>query len=251
MELKDFFIEYNKVALAYSGGVDSAFLLYAGLKYGADIKAYYVRSAFQPEFEYRDAMRMAENLGANVQIIKLDILQHGDVTENTALRCYFCKQKIMGSIISAAAADGYDTLLDGTNASDDAGDRPGMAALRELNILSPLRICNLTKPEIRRLSREAGLFTWDKPAYACLATRVPVGERISGEKLKKVERGEDFLFKLGFRDFRLRLRAENALLQFTRKDMAKAESMLEEIRVELSDDFAQISIDPVRRRDSI
>ncbi|MCL2254284.1 MAG: TIGR00268 family protein, partial [Lachnospiraceae bacterium] len=104
--------------------------------------------------------------------------------------------------------------IDGTNASDDASDRPGMKALAELKVRSPLRECGITKDEVRRFSKEAGLFTFDKPAYACLATRIPTGRPITGELLEKVELAENALFKLGFSDFRVRVFAEAARLQF-------------------------------------
>lgn len=156
----------------------------------------------------------------------------------------------MGAIRAAAAADGYDTLIDGTNASDDGGDRPGMKVLREQNILSPLRLCGITKSEVRARSREAGLFTWNKPAYACLATRVPTGERISGEKLEAVEKSEEYLFSLGFTDFRVRLRDGGALLQFTAKQQEKAQSELEKIKAELSKYFGVIKLDPKARAES-
>ena len=117
------------------------------------------------------------------------------------------------AFVEAARADGYDLLIDGTNASDDAADRPGIRALQELSVRSPLRECGITKSEVRRLSREAGLFTWDKPAYACLATRIPTGECITAEKLHKTEKAEEFLESLGFCDFRVRLMGESAKLQ--------------------------------------
>src|SRR5699024_2924376 len=145
--------------------------------------------------------------------LDVDILADETVAANPPDRCYHCKRRIFSAIASAAAADGYTLLLDGTNASDDAGDRPGMRALWELSVRSPLRECGLTKPEIRWLSREAGLFTWDKPAYARLATRVPAGERLTAEKLENTERAEDFLFSLGFTDFRVRLFNGAARLQ--------------------------------------
>lgn len=103
----------------------------------------------------------------------------------------------MGAIRAAAVADGYETMIDGTNASDECGDRPGMKVLEEQHILSPLRICGLTKSDVRRLSKEAGLFTWDKPAYACLATRILAGEKITAEKLKAIEESEAVLFAHG------------------------------------------------------
>ena len=150
----------------------------------------------------------------------------------------------MSTILAAAAEDGYPVLLDGTNASDDAGDRPGMRALRELEILSPLRLCGLTKPEIRRRSREAGLFTWNKPAYACLATRVKTGELITNERLAAIEESEDYLFSKGYTDFRVRTMGKAALLQFPAEQLEKAKSEETEIVGRLRAFFESISIDP-------
>ena len=251
MTLKDFFETHSRTALAFSGGTDSAYLMYAGLRYGADIKAFYVHSPFQPQFELDDVLRLAGMLGADIQVIELNILENENAAQNGPRRCYFCKKAIMGSIISAASAQGYEFLIDGTNASDEAGDRPGMQALKELRVLSPLSLCGLTKPEIRALSREAGLFTWNKPAYACLATRVSCGEHIDVEKLRKIELGENFLSEMGFSDFRLRLRGENALLQFTGRDMEKAVSQLPLIRQELGKYFVRLDIDPAARKESL
>ena len=112
-------------------------------------------------------------------------------------------------------------MLDGTNASDDEGDRPGMRAIRELSVFSPLRDCGLTKEEIRLRSKEAGLFTWDKPAYACLATRIPTGEPITEEKLKVTEAAENFLFSLGLTNFRVRRMGDAARLQVTAHRLVK------------------------------
>ena len=205
MTLEAFFRETPKAALAFSGGVDSAYLLYAAMRWGTDVRAYYVQSAFQPQFERRDAERLAAELGASMRVLTADVLSAPQVAANPPDRCYYCKRVIFETIAKAAAEDGYSVLLDGTNASDDAGDRPGMRALRELAVRSPLRECGLAKGEIRRLSKEAGLFTWDKPAYACLATRIPTGGAITEEALRKTEAAEDFLFSLGLTDFRVRL----------------------------------------------
>ena len=125
-----------------------------------------------------------------------------------------------------------------------------MKVLKEENILSPLRLCGITKTKLRELSREAGLFTWDKPAYACLATRVPTGERISAEKLAAVEQSENYLFSIGFTDFRVRLRDGGALLQFTEKQHKRAENEFEAIKAELSKHFALIRLDPKSREES-
>ena len=183
MDLQQFFKENPRVAIAFSGGVDSSYLLYAALRYGARVRAYYVNSAFQPRFELEDARRLAGDLHADLRELQVDVLSSPIVTANPPDRCYHCKRVIFRTIAAAAAEDGFPVLLDGTNASDDAGDRPGMRALRELSVRSPLRECGLTKDEIRRLSREAGLFTWDKPAYACLATRIPTGQPITARDL--------------------------------------------------------------------
>ena len=126
---------------------------------------------------------------------------------------------IFEAIAAAAQADGFSLLIDGTNASDEASDRPGMRALRELAVRSPLRECGLTKSEIRERSKAAGLFTHDKPAYACLATRIPTGEPITLEKLQKTERAEAFLAGLGLRDFRVRMQNGGAKLQVTESDL--------------------------------
>ena len=133
-------------------------------------------------------------------MVELDVLQIPGVAENPPDRCYHCKRALFGRLRQQALADGYTVLIDGTNASDDAGNRPGMRALGELSVRSPLRECGITKAQVRALSKEAGLFTWDKPAYACLATRVPTREAITPETLRKVEAAEEALFSLGYSD---------------------------------------------------
>ena len=204
MNLQEFFTKYPKVALGFSGGVDSSFLLYAAHRYGADVKAIFVKSQFQPEFELADAKRLAQELGARMEILTADPLTDPVVAGNPKDRRYYCKKVIFSTILEAARRDGFDTILDGTNASDDAADRPGMKALGEMRVLSPLRLCGLTKEQIREASRRAGLFTWDKPAYACLATRIKTGELITKENLEATEKAEGILFSEGFTDFRIR-----------------------------------------------
>ena len=243
MNLTQFFTEHPNAAIAFSGGVDSAYLLYAAVRSGADVTAYYVNTAFQPRFELEDAKRLARELGARMRILEVDILCHDTVTANPTDRCYHCKKAIFSAILDAAKADGYDLILDGTNASDDASDRPGMRALRELEVRSPLREAGLTKGEIRRLSREAGLFTHDKPAYACLATRIPTGEGITPEKLQKTEAAETWLSSLGLRDFRVRLLDGNAKLQVTEKDLETVLRRREEIVAELKKYYQNVLLD--------
>ena len=157
MTLEQFFAENREVAIAFSGGVDSAYLLYAATRYAARVKAYYVSTAFQPEFELADARRLADELGADMQVLHADVLSNSAVTANPPDRCYHCKNTLFRQILRAAENDGFPVLLDGTNASDDAGDRPGMRVLRELSVRSPLRECGLTKAEIREIARENDL----------------------------------------------------------------------------------------------
>ena len=139
--------------------------------------------------------------------------------------------------------DGFSVLIDGTNASDDAGDRPGMQALQEENVRSPLRECGLTKADIRRLSKEAGLFTHDKPAYACLATRLPTGMRITAKDLQRTERSEAYLRELGFSDFRIRLMGESAKLQATQQDLPRLLQQRSQIVERLRKDYAEVLLD--------
>ena len=243
MTLEQFFQENPRCALGFSGGVDSAYLLYAGVKAGADIRPYFIKTAFQPAFELADARKLAEGLGVEVTVLELDALADPRVAANPADRCYFCKQNLFRTLKERAIADGYPVLLDGTNASDEAGDRPGMRALAELSVRSPLRECGLTKAEIRARSREAGLFTWDKPAYACLATRVPAGESITAETLARVEGAEDALFRLGYTDFRVRVFHSAARLQLPRGQMERAVREAEELRQALKPYFTPILLD--------
>ena len=247
MTLQEFFTESPKAALGFSGGVDSSYLLWAAVNAGADIAPYYIQTAFQPAFELEDAKRLCEQIGVKLNVIQLDALADPRVAANPANRCYYCKVGLFGALRARAKADGYDLLLDGTNASDDAGDRPGMKALREMEVRSPLRECGLTKAMIRQESRKAGLFTWDKPAYACLATRVPTGRTITPELLRRVEGAETALFALGFTDFRVRLYDEAARLQLPEGQLAKAVEQRQAIRQALAPWFDIVLLDTQTR----
>ena len=243
MTLQDFFKQNKNVALAFSGGVDSAYLLYAATAAGCDIHAYYVKSAFQPQFELEDAKRLALELVAKMTVLELDVLSDSVITDNPTNRCYHCKKKIFGTILEAAKKDGYELLIDGNNASDDASDRPGMKAVQELNVHSPLRECGMTKEKIRRLSKEAGLFTWNKPAYACLATRIPAGEKITAEKLTATELSEKALSDLGFTDFRIRLSGDTAKIQVREEQLDKLLQYRKEILEKLKPYYSAVTAD--------
>ncbi|MBR0367883.1 MAG: ATP-dependent sacrificial sulfur transferase LarE [Clostridia bacterium] len=241
--LRAFFSDHPRLALAFSGGTDSAYLLYAALACGCDVRAYCAQSAFQPAFEREDALRLARQLGAELRLVPVDPLRDAAIRLNPADRCYHCKRAVFAALTAAARAEGYDTMIDGTNASDDAGDRPGMRALQEMNVLSPLRLCGIAKAQVREYSREAGLFTWDKPAYACLATRVPAGTALTAELLQRIETAEAALFALGFTDFRCRVYHGAARLQFRSDQLEAAAARHAEIRGALSPHFDIILLD--------
>lgn len=243
MNILQFWKENQKAAIAFSGGVDSAYLLYTAVQSGAQVKAYYVKTAFQPQFELEDAKKLAHQLGVEMERLDVDILSVPHVKDNPPNRCYYCKKALFSAISTAAAADGFALLLDGTNASDLVFDRPGMQALRELSVRSPLRECGLTKAEIRRRSREAGLFTHDKPAYACLATRIPAGEVITPDKLRRTEAAEDFLRALGMRDFRVRTLGELARLQVPAGELETVLKYREAIVERLKQEYSGVVLD--------
>ena len=219
MELRDCFAEKPRAALAFSGGVDSVYLLYEALRSGAAVQPYFVKTPFQPNFELTDAERVCREWNVELTVLELELPKA--VLENPNNRCYLCKHALFERLWEQARADGFSLLLDGTNASDDPTDRPGMRALGELSVQSPLRLCGLTKAEIRRRSKEAGLWTWDKPAYACLATRFPAGTSITEEMLRHVETAEALLLSLGFSDFRVRVFEGAARIQVPQTQMER------------------------------
>jgi len=243
MNLPDFFARNPAGAVACSGGTDSSLLVWAAAEYGRNWHAYYVRTAFQPAFELADARAVAAQCGLPLTVVEGDILANDAVVANPENRCYFCKCVLFSVILRQAAADGYSLVIDGTNASDDISDRPGIRALRELDIRSPLRECGMTKSDVRAMSREAHLFTWNKPSYACLATRIPAGTAITKEALEKAETGENLLFAMGFRDFRLRLRGNAALLQLSAEQLPLALEKRRELLEQLSPLFSAVSLD--------
>lgn len=241
MNLQDFFKENPKVALAFSGGVDSAYLLHVAKESGADITAYFIKTQFQPQFEFDNVLKLSKKIKVPLKIIEADILSDENVRNNDKLRCYYCKKILFSELKKAAHIDGYNVIIDGTNASDKAEDRPGMKVLEEMNIKSPLKMCNLTKEEIRKLSKKVGLPTWDKPAYSCLATRIHTTEEITHEILKKVENAEEFLYSLGFIDHRVRISDNDALIQIPKIQIPRFEQYEKQIFSKLEKEFNSIS----------
>lgn len=247
MTLNEFFKANPKAALAFSGGTDSAYLLWAAIRAGAQVQPYFIRSAFQPRFELEDAQQLCAQLGLSLRVLDCDVLAWPEISANPPERCYSCKRALFTRLLAAAAEEGYPLVMDGTNASDPEDDRPGMKALRELGVRSPLREAGLSKCDVRRLSAQAGLFTAAKPSYACLATRIPCGTPIEKGMLEKVEKAESLLAGQGYRSFRVRLRDWGALLQFDEKQLAHAQEDIENIRGLLGDMFHELRIDPVPR----
>lgn len=181
--LEEFFARTPRLAVAFSGGCDSSYLLAAALQAGCEVKAYSVRTAFQPAFEIDDAHRLAVELGAELELIDADVLVRSEICANGHDRCYRCKTFIFSTILARMEADGFDVLADGTNVTDDPANRPGFRALAELGVMSPLRRAGMTKEDVRAASRELGLFTADKPNFSCIAVHVGAGRPITADAL--------------------------------------------------------------------
>ncbi|MDR1574795.1 MAG: ATP-dependent sacrificial sulfur transferase LarE [Treponema sp.] len=225
-------IAANKsAAVAFSGGVDSSFLCYAASKaLGNNAAAITIVSPMLPQSEIADAVKVARQLGITHILVAEETIDEA-VAANPRDRCYYCKKIEFGRIVDEAKKRGIQTVFDGSNSDDPHDYRPGLKALAELRISSPLRDAGLHKNEIRALSKQYNLPTWNKPAFACLASRIPYGETINREKLSRVEKGEDYLRSLGFVQFRLRSHERLARIEAAREERRKLfdEKLLDDI----------------------
>jgi uncharacterized protein len=210
--LKEILLNLKSAAVAFSGGVDSTFLLQAAYNaLGYKAAAVTGRSLSFPERELKAARQFARQRGITHLEVDSEELEAAGFAANPVNRCYLCKKELFAKILKTAAAQGLETVLEGSNLDDEGDYRPGFLAIRELGVLSPLREAGLTKSDIRTLSRDWGLPTWDKPSFACLASRFPYGETITREGLKKVDAAETFLLSLGCRQVRVRCHDQGRL----------------------------------------
>ena len=206
--------KYEKMLIAFSGGVDSSFLLYAAKQaLGDRMAAVTAESAFFPRAEQAEAAQFCAENGIRQITFEADVLSDSRICSNPADRCYFCKRKLFFRIRQIAAEDGFSAVAEGSNSDDRKDYRPGLKAVSELGILSPLCQASLTKSEIRSLSKIFGLPTWNKPSAACLASRIPYGDLITREKLRMAELAEQYLHELGFGQVRVRIHGNVARIE--------------------------------------
>lgn len=212
----------GSVAIAFSGGVDSTYLLKEASEIlGNKVIAVTAQSSTYPEREYNEACKYALQFGVRHISIVSEELEIEGFADNPVNRCYFCKNELFSKIRNVADQHGIKYVLDGSNADDASDYRPGMQAARELEVVSPLMETGMTKEDIRILSKEAGLKTWDKQAFACLSSRFPYGTKITTEKLEMVDKAEQFLLDAGIKNVRVRHHGDIARIEVARNERNK------------------------------
>jgi uncharacterized protein len=222
-KLKEIFQSMEKVVVAFSGGVDSTLLLKVAQDVLGEknVLAVTALSPLYPERELAGAKKLVETLGVNHRLIQSNELGIPGFSKNPPNRCYYCKSQLSKELLEIAQKEGIPFIVEGSTLDDDKDHRPGKMAIQELGIRSPLREAMFTKTEIRELSKKLSLPTWDKPSFACLASRFPYGEEITEKALRMVAEAEDFLFGLGFKQVRVRHYGNLARIEILNEEMAR------------------------------
>lgn len=214
---------FGSVLVAYSGGVDSALVMAIAYRELDDKALACIGvSPSYPTREMRNAVKLAEELGVPYRLVDTEEHLDPNYAANPTNRCYFCKSELHDQLHKVAADEGWNVVLDGNNASDVGDFRPGMQAARERGVRSPLLEANISKAEVREIAHALGLPVWDKPAMACLSSRVPHGVAITPQLLRQIESAEDVLVDLGFQQFRVRHHNEVARIELPAEDFARA-----------------------------